>query len=268
MDDHALVSVSPRHSVWLAKEYQHLLEQPPRHDFVVRTLAKRQAGSLMLMTGELVIASRETREQHPLANIYPLHFRKTYFPGRLHGDPKQEFDSHTRASELIGIPPPVGYGPRTFRSCLIPGTPYNRLSPFGADPEESNIDAARKLSLAAAAGLWRMVEEAFQHLTRLHEGDLTHGDAELHNFIVSPSPLELVTIDFEAAASRAELGDSAFRERCRLDYLPVLRECAFLQCALGRQPGPLAELCAERMHELFKAPDVFRRAIAGEAHLA
>lgn len=268
MDDHALISVSPRHSVWLAKEYQHLLETPPRHDFVVRTLAKRQAGSLMLMSGELVIGSAETREQHPLAKIYPLHFRKTYFPGRLHGDPKQEFDSHTRASELIGIPPPVGYGPRTFRSCLIPGTPYNRLSPFGADPEESNIDAARKLALPTAAGLWRMMEEAFQHLTRLHEGDLTHGDAELHNFIVSPSPLELVTIDFEAAAGRAELGEAAFRERCDQDFLPLLREGVFLQCALGRQRGPLSELCWQRMDELFKSPDSFRRAIAGEAHLA
>ncbi len=268
MDDHALVIVSPRHAVWLAKEYLQLLEKPPRHDFVVRTLAKRQAGSLMLMSGELVIASGETREQHPLAKTYPLHFRKTYFPGRLHGDPKQEFDSHMRASELIGIPPPVGYGPRTFRSCLIPGTPYNRLSPFGADPEESNVDAARKLTLAAAAGLWRMMEEAFRHLTRLHDGDLTHGDAELHNFIVSPSPLELVTIDFEAAAGKAELGEAAFRDRCHQDVVPVLREGVFLQCALGRQPGALADACWQRMDELFKSPDVFRRAIAGEAHLA
>ena len=58
--------VSPRHSVWLAKEYLQLLEKPPRHDFVVRTLAKRQAGSLMLMTGELDanVPAINTREMY------------------------------------------------------------------------------------------------------------------------------------------------------------------------------------------------------------
>ncbi|HMJ15910.1 MAG TPA: hypothetical protein VK524_31050, partial [Polyangiaceae bacterium] len=239
----------------------------PQQDFVVRTLAKREAGTLLLMTGEIVIAGADTRGDHPLANVYPLHFRKTYFPGRLHGDPKHEYDSHMRASELIGLPQPVGHGPRTFRSCLIPGTPYNRLSPFGAEPEESNIGAAHKLALTSAAGLWRMLEEAFQHLTRLHAGGLTHGDPELHNFIVSPSPLELVLIDFEAAATKADLGER-FMARCAQDLLPLLRESVFVQCALGRQSGALAELCWQRMDELFKAPDRFRDAIANEAHSA
>ena len=35
----------------------------------------------------IVIAGQETRSEFPLAATYPLHFRKTYFPGRLHGDP-------------------------------------------------------------------------------------------------------------------------------------------------------------------------------------
>lgn len=216
---------------------------------------------MLLMLAEIVIGGAETRQQHPLANTYPLHFRKTYFPGRLHGDPRQEFEFQTQASTLIGVPPPIGFGAREFRSCLIPGKPYDRLSPFGAEPEESNIDAAHKLSLASAAGLWRFLEEAFSRLAALHAGGLAHGDAQLHNFIVSPSPLELVLIDFESAARSDAFTRDAWQARCEADLAPLLREATFVQCALGTQPGGLAELCLERMDTLFKNPDTFRRAI-------
>ncbi len=264
MDEHRLIPVSPRHSVMLAKEYIPLLETPPQRDFLVRTLARREAGSMLLMLGELVIAGAETRAEHPLASTYPLHFRKTYFPGRLHGDPKGEYESHARASELIGLPPPIGYGARTFRSCLIPGKPYNRLSPFGAEPEERNIATAQKLPLASAAGLWRMMEEAYQAIVTLHEGGLSHGDPELHNFIVSPSPLELVLIDFEAAAQKASIDDAQWATRLQEDLIPLLREAVFIQCALGKQVGALAECSWQRMDGLFRSPDRFRRAIEHE----
>ena len=93
MDEERLVAVSPQHSVRLAPEFVGLIERPQRSDYVVRTIARREANGLPLMSAEIVIAGRETRETHPLAITYPLHFRKTYFAARLHGDTAKEFDA-------------------------------------------------------------------------------------------------------------------------------------------------------------------------------
>ena len=187
--------------------------------------------------------------------MYPLHFRKTYFPGRLHGDPKVEFDHHLLASRLCPMPPPIGHEPTVFRSCLIPGQPYARLTPFGADPPESNIAQAQKQPLATAAGLWRLAEETLAQLLTLHQGGLAHGDAELHNCIVCPAPLEPLLIDFEAAVRREAVEASAWKLRCDQDLAPLLREAIYLQCALGRQPSALGELSWEHLPRLFERPD-------------
>ncbi|HVW27484.1 MAG TPA: hypothetical protein VHC69_19100 [Polyangiaceae bacterium] len=267
-DDDCMVAVSPRHSVRLAREYVHLLEKAPKHDYVVRTIVRREANGLPLMSAEIVIAGYATRKQHPLAERYPLHFRKTYSAARLHGDTSKEYEHQVAASELIGVPPPIGFDADVFRSCLVPGRPYNRLSPFGTEPEESNMRSAQTLPLAAAAGLWRLSEQAIEHLTRLHDGGLAHGDAELHNFVVCPAPLELVLIDFESSMQKKDLDESAWEKRCAMDLVPLLREAVFLQCALGRQQGKLADLSWERMSSLFRSPDRFRRAIEEQADLS
>src|SRR6476659_6668455 len=109
MEDDRLIRVSPRHTVRLAREYVGLVERPPQKDFVVRTITRREANGLPLMSAEIVIASRETRERHPLAATYPLHFRKTYSAARLHGDPETEFECQTVASQHIPVPPPIGF---------------------------------------------------------------------------------------------------------------------------------------------------------------
>ena len=119
MDGSHAVKVSPRHSVAVDPDYYAMIKRAPQQDFVVRTLAKRMAGETPLMSGELVIAGLATRERYPLAAEFPLHFRKTYHPGRLRGDPQVEFERHTRASEILGIPLPIGHTPNTFRSCLL-----------------------------------------------------------------------------------------------------------------------------------------------------
>ena len=262
MEDERLVPVSPRHAVLLSREYLTFIDTPPQRDYVVRTVAKRQVGTMMLMTGDLVIASAETRNTFPLALEYPFHFRKSYFPGQMHGDTKDEFDNHARASAMIDIPPPIGHTPNTFRSCLLPGHPYSRLSPFfGSDPQTANIAEAEKLSLPSAAGLWRLCEEAFAKLIALQEGGLAHGDAELHNFIVCPTPLELILIDFEGSVDKATQTEEAWDQRCALDLEPLLREALYLQCALGRQQGKLADLSVARMAQLLKHPEQFERAI-------
>lgn len=266
MSEPRLIPVSPRHSVMLAAEYCHLIDRIPDRDYVVRTLAHRQSGDLQLMSAELVIAGKQARNLHPLAAEYPLHFRKTYYPGRLHGDPRVEFEKHQRASELIDIPPPIGHWPRGFRACFYPGTPYSRLSPFGVEPEDANIGLARKLDLARAIGLWKLLEEAFSKVQALHAGGLAHGDLELHNFIVCPSPLEVMIIDFENAVTR-EANAEGWERKCDADMENMLREAVFLQCRLGRQPGGLADAAAQRMSALFKAPDRFRREIAHQAEV-
>jgi hypothetical protein len=250
----------------LAEEYCHLIDRVPDRDYVVRSLAHRQTGDLPLMSAELVIAGKEARRFHPLAEVYPLHFRKTYYPGRLHGDPAVEFANQARASDLINVPPPIGHWPKGFRACFYPGRPYSRLSPFGVEPEEANLALAQKLDLAKAAGLWKLLEEAFAQVGKLHAGGLAHGDLELHNFIVCPAPLEVLIIDFENAVTR-EANEALWRKRCKADLENLLREALFLQCALGEQDGALATAARDHVDDLFKTPDRFRREIARQARM-
>ncbi len=260
-DDDRIVAVSPRHAVRLAREYANLIERPQRTDYVVRTIERREANGLPLMSADIVIAGVETRERHPLAVTYPLHFRKTYSAARLRGDTAKEFENQNLASQIIGLPPPIGYAVEVFRSCLAPGRPYVRLSPLGVEPEESNLRIAQKIPLEAAAGLWGFMERALSQLTALHGGGLAHGDAELHNFVVCPSPLDLVIVDFEAAVKRDDLKEPAWEARRAADLAPLLREAVLLQCALGRQVGALAEASESALNHLFRSPDRFRRAI-------
>ena len=267
MDEARTIAVSPRHSVLLAMELYPLVERPQWQDFVVRTRARREANGMPLMTAELVIAGQETRKTHPAAATYPLHFRKTYFPGRLHGDPQVEYEQHLLASTLSRTPPPIGYTATTFRSCLVPGQSYARLTPFGGEPPENNIAKGQQLALATAAGLWRMAEESFAQLLVLQQGGLSHGDAELHNIIVCPAPLEPILIDFEAAAQKETLEPAAWESRCKKDLEPLLREAIYLQCALGRQESPLGERSWNQLGELFRSPERFRRAIETRAEV-
>lgn len=267
-DDDALVAVSPRHAVRLAREYLVLIERPPEHDYVVRTVAKREVNGMPLMSADIVIASEQTRREHAMAATYPLHFRKTYFAARWQADPEREFKNHVEASRLLELAPPIGFGPRVFRSCLVPGRPYSRLTPFGGEPEESNLRIAQKVELATAAGLWRLSQDALAHLCTLHEHGFAHGDAELHNLIVCPAPLELVLIDFESAVRKDGLTEALWRARCDADLAPLLREAVFLQCALGRQEGPLAERALRQLPALFKRPERFRNAIEQQAGLS
>ena len=103
-----LIRVSPAHRVKLAEALAALVDRPPQHDYVVRTLMKREANGLPLMVADLVIAGVETLEEFPETAEFPLHFRKRYFPGCLHGDPRTEAGWQRRAADLIGVPGPIG----------------------------------------------------------------------------------------------------------------------------------------------------------------
>ena len=267
MNSEGWIAVSPRHNVRLAQEYQHLILKPPGRDFVVRNLALRKVGDMPLMSAELVIAGTETRREYPATETYPLHFRKTYFPASLHGDPQVEFQRQMRASEWLTVPPPIGWSPLSFRSCFLPGKPFNRISPFGIEPEEQNIQVALEQPLSTAAGLWHLLEAAYGQITTLHNAGFSHGDMELHNLIVCPSPLEVQLIDFENAKERNELNDAQWTKACDADLRLILREAVYLKCALGEQSGAMSEAAEARMESLFQNPNRFRRAILRQGSL-
>lgn len=265
MPDERLVAVSPKHSVWLDEDYAGLITRAPRQDFVVRTIAKRSAGSLPLMTADLVIASEETRNKHPAAAQFPLHFRKMYFPGRMHGDPAAEFEAHRRAAQVIGIPEPIGYTGGSFRSCLLPGIPYKRLSPLGLSPEDANIRKAQDLDLVTAGGLWTFLTGIYEILTKLHAAGICHGDAQLQNFIVCPAPLEVLPIDFEMALFREDVDESVWEKRVQEDFVPLFTEAICLECALGEQPSALGAAARKQASSLFQKPERFLEAIERRA---
>ena len=262
------VKVSARQSVTVREDYFSLIRQAPQQDFVVRTLARTMASAdTPLMIGELVIAGAATRDRYPLAATYPLHFRKTYYPGRLRGDTEVEFARHARASEVLGIPPPIGYAGGVLRTCLLPGRPFDQVMPFGSEPEESNIIHADGLCLAQAGGLWVLAERVLAALTALHGAGLTHGDAQLHNFVVCNAPFDVLPIDFDMAVLREAVSDDEWQRRCDRDLEPLLKIAVYLQCALGAQEGALAELSLGRMDALLSRSEPFRRAIEGRAAL-
>lgn len=219
------------------------------------------------MAAELVLAGTETRARYPLTENYPLHFRKTYYPASLHGDPQVEFERQSRAAELLPVPPPLGWSPLTFRSCFLPGKPYNRISPFGVEPEEANIQVALGLEFATAAGLWHLLSQAFAHVSTLHQSGFVHGDMELHNLIACPSPLEIHLIDFENARDKHELSDAQWENTSTKDMRLILKEAAYVQCRLGAQTGLLAEAVQRNFETLFTSPNRFRRAIQRQAGL-
>jgi hypothetical protein len=261
MEETRRIAVSPRHYVSLSSDLLPLIDRPPWQDFIVRTLSRREVNGTPLMAAELVIASAETRRTHPAAATYPFHFRKTYFPGHLRGDPESEFVHQQLASKLAATPPPIGHEASVFRSCMIPGQSYSKLTPFGGEPVDNNITKAQKLPLASAIGLWRLAEDMLAQQLALHAGGLAHGDSELHNYMVCSAPLEALLIDFEAAVERSALDDAGWATRTKLDLQPLLREAIYLQCALGRQLSPLGELSWSQLPELFRSPQRFQRAI-------
>jgi hypothetical protein len=149
----------------------------------------------------------------------------------------------------------------------LPGRPFDQVMPFGSEPEDSNIRHAEDLDLGGAVGLWLLAERAMHALSTLHRAGLTHGDAELHNFIVCYAPVDVLPIDFDMSVERDAVTAEAWKDACDRDLEPLLKVAVFLQCALGAQEGELADLSRARMDDLFQRSDPFRRAIEDRAAL-
>lgn len=257
-----LVPVSPFHQIRLDEAYAQLLSRPPEHDYVLRTLATKKVNDQPMVQGDLVIAGKDTLEAYPLARDYPLHFRKTYYPICFFQDPAGEFSKHVRVSEVIDVAPPIGSTRTSFRSCFIPGRSLSLCSPFGTEPEESNIAPALEMELVAQCGLWKLLEELYGKLQRLHQAGIAHGDAELHNFIVTPSPVGITMIDFEKAVLEEEaISEDVWKEACEKDMHNILQQAVYLMCALGRQSGQMGESAWSLKEKLFRDPERFSREI-------
>ena len=258
-----MVRLSKFHRIELADEYQQMVDRPPLNDFSIRTISKKTANEQALIQTQLVIAGSKTRKAFPLADEYPVHFLKVYYPTSFHQDPRIEFENTRRAAAILDVPEPIGYDRNSIRTCFLPGVGYDRLSPLGAEPLRQNIETARTLPLAHQSGLWRLLEEVFETLDKLHAARFFHRDMELHNIIVSRSPLRPFLIDFESAAADFS-GSAEEAETLRhADLLEVSRIAVYLQCAIGVQESGLGRYSIARLDEIFPEPDIFQSSLAG-----
>ncbi len=253
------VPLSELHNIRLAREYWELLDKPPKSDFTLHTIATKEALGQKTMLAELVIAGKETREKFPLADKYPVHFKKTYLPGALHRDTSEEFAALNLASQILESPGPIGYSPHTIRSCFIPGKTLDRLTPFTLEPPEQNVEVGRKCPELQLYGLWMLLREAYDNLYKLHEKNFFHRDLELHNCTFCPRPTKLFLIDFGAAN---ELKPGEDRGKLKFnDLKQILTQAIFVQCALGKQSDPLAEASILHAQNLFRDASYFLRRI-------
>jgi predicted Ser/Thr protein kinase len=249
------VPLSRFHSIEVAEGIRTLLDEPREKDFSLRSIARKEGpDGRELVQMQLVVAGRETREAHPLAKLYPIHFAKNYHPWSFHGDPKIEFENHLAAAQILDIPEPIGYDANSIRSSFLPGKPLSRLSPFtNVEPQEHCLVIAQQTDPAALIGLWRLAQEAYGQVCKLHASGFFHRDMELHNLIVCTAPIRVFLIDFESA-QRDFQGTAAEREELVFtDLAEILRLAIYLQSGLGRQEGELAEASHAALPKLFRA---------------
>ena len=251
----ALVPLSPFHSIEVAESLRYLLERPREQDFPVRTIARKQGpDGRELVQMQLVIAGHKTLDAHPLARRYPIHFVKSYHPWSFHGDPQVEFENARTAAAILDAPEPIGCDANTIRSCFLPGKPLSRLSPFtDVEPQESCLGIAQQADPAVLIGLWKLAEEAYVEVQKLHAKNFFHRDLELHNLIVCTAPVRVFLIDFESA-QREFNGTADEREELVFkDSAELLRLAIYLQSGLGHQTGPLADASLAALPQLFRS---------------
>jgi len=246
-----MIRLSAHHQIELAPEYQELVDHAPQQDHAIRTVMRKVSNGEPLIQGDIVVAGYETRRAFPLADTYPVHFRKTYYPTCFHQHPDIEYQNHTLAAEILASPPPIGCTRTSFRSCFIPGRTVDKLSPLG-QLSESSIVQARHADPLALIGFWKVLEGVYTQLGRLHASGLVHGDMVLHNVIVCTAPFGVFLVDFESARRKEDApSDEEWRRLCAADFGQLFQEALHLQCVLGRQAGPLADAAIAAVPELY-----------------
>lgn len=253
------VPLSPLHTIELAPGLSHLLAKPPEKDFPFYSIARKTSpDGRELMHSELVIAGRRTRKTYPLADRYPVHFLKSYHPWSFHGDPGVEFENNRAAAQILGTPEPIGFDSNSFRATFMPGKPLSKLSPFtGIEPPHRCLGIAQEIEPVALIGLWRLVEEVFGQIEKLHAEHFCHGDLELHNIVVCTRPIQTFLVDFESSERAFSGPETIWGQRRSRDLFELLRLAIYLQCGLGSQQGRLAQRSLEDLPKLFDHASTF-----------
>ncbi len=253
------IPLSLLHRIEIAEELRHLLARPQESDFPIHTIARKSSpDGRDFVHSQLVIAGRKTRKAHPAAMDYPVHFLKEYSPWTLHGDPRIEYENSCRAAEILSAPAPIGFDANTFRAAFLPGRPLSRLSPFtNVDPPERCLSIAYEADSAGLIGLWKLAEEVYEQVVKLHEARFIHGDLELHNIVVCTAPVRAFLIDFESSEAAFAGDEEAFAARQFRDLEELFRLAIYLQSGLGRQESPLAYASLEALPRLFRSEETF-----------
>ncbi|HEY8967145.1 MAG TPA: hypothetical protein VIM58_11905 [Candidatus Methylacidiphilales bacterium] len=253
------VPLSPLHRIDIAEAVHYLVARPQENDFPLHTIMRKSApDGRELLRAELVLAGRKTREAHPEAWTYPVHFLKTYHPLSFHPDPKSEFENARIAAGILGTPAPIGFGEHTLRLPFFPGKSLSRFSPFtDVEPPERCLGIARETPPAHLIGLWRLAEAAYGQVLQLHARRFLHGDLELHNIVVCTAPIGLFLIDFETSVPKFEGSDEEWEKKAWADRKNLLELAVFIQAGLGQQRGDFAEASREAIPKLFRSPDTF-----------
>jgi len=253
------VSLSPLHTIELAEGLAHLLVKPPEKDFPLYSISRKTApDGRELVHSELVIAGKRTRATYPLADQYPVHFLKSYHPWSFHGNPRIEFENNQAAAQILGTPEPIGFDNNSFRAPFIPGKPLSKLSPFtNIEPLHRCIGIAQQIEPATLIGLWRLGEEVFAQIDKLHSQRFCHGDLELHNIIACAGPIQTFLVDFEGAEKAFSGTEKNWEQRRGSDLFELLRLAVYVQCGIGSQQGPLARKSLQDLPRLSEDASTF-----------
>ncbi len=253
------VSLSPLHSIKLAEGLAHLVSKPPEKDFPVYSISRKTApDGRELVHSELIVAGKRTRATYPLADLYPVHFLKSYHPWSFHGNPRIEFENNQAAAQILGTPEPIGFDSNSFRAPFVPGKPLSKLSPFtNIEPPLRCLGIAQETDPAALIGLWRLAEEVFEQIEKLHSQRFCHGDMELHNIVVCTRPIQTFLVDFESSERAFYGSDKSWEQRRSGDLFELERLAVYLQCGIGTQQGPLARKSLEDLSKLFADASTF-----------
>jgi serine/threonine protein kinase len=201
---------------------------------------------------ELVIAGKRTRAANPLADRYPVHFLKSYHPWSFHGNPRIEFENNQAAAQILGTPEPIGFDNNSFRAPFIPGKPLSKLSPFtNIEPPHRCLGIAQKTEPASLIGLWRLIEEVFEQIEKLHAQRFCHGDLELHNIVVCTVPVQTFLVDFESSERAFPGPDKNWEQRRSSDLFEVLRLAVYLRAAQGAARKQIRTANAKGCEALF-----------------
>ena len=258
-----MIALSTLHKIELNQNFRTVLKNPRNKDFLVHNImTKKSPNGEPLVTTELVIAGKITRNQFPRAQQYPLHFVKRYGPTSFHSDPKIEYDNSCKIAEILKNPMPIGFNSSTFRNAYLPGIPYEKLSPFRIEPIERNLDIAQEVPLTTQIALWQLMEDAYKQIKKLHRNGYTHGDLEKHNLIVCKQPIALYLIDFESVKSLRNSDNPKLE--CRKDLQVIFSEAIFLQSVLGKQPSGLGKASIKALDWIFKDPEPFKEILRKE----